>query len=734
MHSRKWDGRQFLITGCLMLVLAFSLAFSAKAERMGVSFDVTFGQTEAREMLSLINAFRAGSDAWAWNEDDTKKVWYDGSPLTYSKDLEQVAMQRAAELVIQYSHMRPDGTLCFTAGGWGTSKNLYGMMAAENIAVGYRTYESVFAAWQETNQPYDGQGHRRNMLEEGFQSVGIGHVVYEGVDYWVQEFGTLNAPAKEDPLDGKETITVAIDDSEVASVRRVLSNGEPGVTLSFGEEKRLPDIQMTIVLKNGLVLSREVPVSWTCDNPAILQITANGLGKAMGVGETTLSASLPDGPVAYPALVEPKDISAYTFTAMNAVFDGTPKTPKVTLQEAGSYGTVLPEEGSGYSVSYAENIHAGTAWATVTGIGNFQGDVEVPFTIQPVPITGFSIRDIQDQVYTGENLRPEVFVEGFLESSADVTGAGSGGRDVLLSAGLDYEVTYSSNLNVGTALATVVGKGDYQGTLAKGFTILPASLTGATVQGETQVYTGYALTPTVTVTLAGKKLVGNQDYLVEYEDNTEVGQAHLLVNGIGNYQGSAEGYFTIVKITPTPTPPIEPQDLSLAVGSGFVIGSAYHYTVTKAGASGTATVALSLVEPVGKKITVPSTVTFEGCKYVVTAIGSKACIRDSVVTSVTIGSNVKSIGAYAFYGCKKLKSVVIGSRVTTIKKYAFYKDSALKSITIQSKKLTASKMGTKAFSGIYKKASFRVPAKVLETYQTILRKAGAGAKTIFMGM
>ena len=34
----------------------------------------TYGQTEARQMLSLINEFRASGEAWYWNENDTEKV------------------------------------------------------------------------------------------------------------------------------------------------------------------------------------------------------------------------------------------------------------------------------------------------------------------------------------------------------------------------------------------------------------------------------------------------------------------------------------------------------------------------------------------------------------------------------------------------------------------------------------------------------------------------------------
>ena len=61
---------------------------------------------------------------------------------------------------------------------------------AENIAVGYATKEDVFEGWQETNENYNGQGHRRSMLSPEYNYIGIGHVYYNGYHYWVQEFSS----------------------------------------------------------------------------------------------------------------------------------------------------------------------------------------------------------------------------------------------------------------------------------------------------------------------------------------------------------------------------------------------------------------------------------------------------------------------------------------------------------------------------------------------------------------
>lgn len=173
-----------------------------------VSLSVQYGQTEAREMLALINEFRTGEDAWYWNSDDTTKTTVSLSELTYDYDLEKVAMLRAAEIAYSYSHTRPNGTSCFTA----YSELGYGYQAAgENIAAGYTSAESVFEAWQESWENYSGQGHRRNMLSGSFTAVGIGHVYYNGRHYWVQEFANPVQNTTETAAnDGSQNIGIEI--------------------------------------------------------------------------------------------------------------------------------------------------------------------------------------------------------------------------------------------------------------------------------------------------------------------------------------------------------------------------------------------------------------------------------------------------------------------------------------------------------------------------------------------
>ena len=62
-----------------------------------------------------------------------------------------------------------------------------------------------------------------------------------------------------------------------------------------------------------------------------------------------------------------------------------------------------------------------------------------------------------------------------------------------------------------------------------------------------QVYTGYQITPHVTVTCGGNLLNQGSDYTVTYLNNTNVGKATVMVNATGDsyYIGTATGYFNI---------------------------------------------------------------------------------------------------------------------------------------------------------------------------------------------
>ena len=136
MNRKRWN-----LPVCLLAaILCLSYPLRAAAEDTGktdVQMTVLFGQTEARRMLDMINGFRTGDEAYYWNSSNTEQVASKGEPLAYSYALEEIAMQRAAECALSFSHTRPDGTRCFSATAADGTRS-YG----ENIAAGSSTAAS----------------------------------------------------------------------------------------------------------------------------------------------------------------------------------------------------------------------------------------------------------------------------------------------------------------------------------------------------------------------------------------------------------------------------------------------------------------------------------------------------------------------------------------------------------------------------------------------------------------
>lgn len=205
---------------------------------------------------------------------------------------------------------------------------------------------------------------------------------------------------------------------------------------------------------------------------------------------------------------------------------------------------------------------------------------------------------------------------------------------------------------------------------------------------KTQLYAGKAITPSVTVTLNGKKLKKGTDYTVSYANNTKAGStASVIITGKGNYVGTAIQNFEIAAVP--------------AKGKVYTVGSLKYKVTKSAYKNGT----VSVYAPTKKtltSVTVPATVKINGYTFQVTAIGNNA-----------------------FSGCTKLKSVKIGSKVTSIGKQAFNGCKALTSMTISTNALKT--VGSSALKGISAKAVIKVPAAKLSAYQKLLKGKGQKA-------
>lgn len=153
--------------------------------------------------------------------------------------------------------------------------------------------------------------------------------------------------------------------------------------------------------------------------------------------------------------INPKSLSKakVTLKKTSYTYDGKAKKPAVTVKLAGKK---LAK--ANYTLVYKKNIKAGTATVTVKGKGNYKGAVTKKFKIAKRSLAKASVKLAKSTyAYSGKALKP----------SATVKVSGK-----KLKAGTDYTIVYKNNKKIGTATATIKGKGSYKGSVSKTFKIV----------------------------------------------------------------------------------------------------------------------------------------------------------------------------------------------------------------------------------------------------------------------
>lgn len=211
--------------------------------------------------------------------------------------------------------------------------------------------------------------------------------------------------------------------------------------------------------------------------------------------------------------------------------------------------------GKDFTVSYANNQSTGTATMTIHGAGQYVGSKSVTFRLigKAFNAKTIQVEGMADQSYTGEPITQDAVTLTYIDENMG---------NVVLQYGKDYTISYSANVNKGTATMTFIAVGDsgYQGSFKETFKINAADVKGLTVDQDTQnisvEYEKSGAKPAEQVVLrnsSGKELVYGKDYTLLYKNNRTVAQHNtanpptIIVRGKGNYFGQLELPFTITK-------------------------------------------------------------------------------------------------------------------------------------------------------------------------------------------
>ena len=282
------------------------------------------------------------------------------------------------------------------------------------------------------------------------------------------------------------------------------------------------------------------------------EVTVTGAAKA--AGEHTAEATvLSNSDYALPATttqtykINPKSIKAddVEIAAIDdQEYTGSAITPKPVITDDDT-GTLA--EGTDYKLEYSDNVNAGTATITITGMGNYSESRTTTFTIVPKPIKAAWAAAIPNQTYTGYELEPTLTI-----TDPD--------RAVELKLDTDYTVKYEDNINVADKpVVTVTGIGNYTADFTTTFKIDPKNIGDESIAIaaiDDQVYTTQPIEPTLTVTDKARedaKLVEDTDFTVAYSNNINVSDttpekaATATITGTGNYTGTNSTTFIIIR-------------------------------------------------------------------------------------------------------------------------------------------------------------------------------------------
>ena len=345
-----------------------------------------------------------------------------------------------------------------------------------------------------------------------------GATLTKDVDYTLSYSNNINVGTATITITGKgnfkgttsKTFSIsarAMTDTSVANVSSQTYTGNvisPLPTITYNNKTLKKDTDYTLSYSNNI-------------NAGTATITITGKGNFTGTTSKTFSISaraMSDTSVA--------NISSQTYT-------GNVISPLPTI----TYNNKTLKKDTDYTLSYSNNINAGTATITITGKGNFTGTTSKTFSISARAMSDTSVANISSQTYTGNVISPLPTITY---------------NNKTLKKDTDYTLSYSDNINVGTATITITGKGNFAGTTSKTFSISARAMSDTSVANiSSQTYTGNVISPLPTITYNNKTLKKDTDYTLSYSDNINVGTATITITGKGNFTGMTSTTFIITQ-------------------------------------------------------------------------------------------------------------------------------------------------------------------------------------------
>lgn len=311
---------------------------------------------------------------------------------------------------------------------------------------------------------------------------------------------------------------------------------KPGVIVTCGKRKLVSGKDYTVSYKNNTNAALSSSAQAPC-------VTVKGKGNLSGSATIKFTVR----PKKLADTDESDGLPRLGYGKVLSVAKNTKANPAIY------YGAKKLTAGKDYDLS--TNKGTVTAPGNITkdcklyaiGKGNFEGALEIDVkAVDSKSLRKISVTQAKgfQAVYDGKE---HILKFGSISGGANVEVTAKG-VESKLQENRDYYVVYPANVtDAGTVKYTVVGMGEYTGSVTKSYKIAPikASSEQFTVQfagkGKKDAYAFNAAGVTVdqlTVTYQKRVLTAGKDYKVSYSGNKKTGTAKLNISFLGNFKGS----------------------------------------------------------------------------------------------------------------------------------------------------------------------------------------------------
>ena len=471
--------------------------------------------------------YQDGKTEWTYTGADIKPV---EKVIDLGKELRQ-----DIDYKISYTNNREPGTAIITITGMG----LYAGEGSkvETFVINKIDMADVTIAQSATDFPYNKQAQQpvftltdqnSHVLVAGDEFTITGNDGNINAGEYTVTFAAVEGSHYTGEATTKYTITpqqVNIDDINIvygpSDFTYTGKAQEPTISVKYVDEDLVRDTDYEVVFSDNV-------------NAGTVHVTINGKGNYDGF-------ALPANDYVIKAYTLTDDMVSADKTTF--VYGGGAYSPKYTLTDANDNLLVLNTD---YTVEgNTGNGNAGTYTVKFAGTGNYTGEINTTYTIEPYDISRETVvvefKDgISEFEYTGEEIIPDfdLKINGYaLQRDVNYTVSGA-----------------TSKVNAGRYEITAQGIGNFTGTKPINYRILPRNISGtASIEfydGDLYIETGEEIKPEIFVS-DGTSNLADTDYEVAYENNVVPGTAKVNVTGIGNYEGfEMSQEFTILPMKP----------------------------------------------------------------------------------------------------------------------------------------------------------------------------------------